>query len=148
MLGFGGGVMAWVEGLIGHTALGVMLIAMMSIAGATLGHIAAKKLGWAFEPSHRQNKAGIRLADNLEVIVDASLGPVPESELVSLLEAIPLLQERWAEMSRAEAREFVWQWREKWKRDTTHTWMQDGKIVRKNFLQWVEKAVTQQGREG
>ena len=71
----------------------------------------------------------------------ASLGPVPASGLVGLPEAMLLIQEKWPTITEADALAFVWEWTERWKQDTTHTGMQDGKIIRKRFLAWVQETM-------
>ena len=82
--------------------------------------------------------------DSFKAACIATLGPVPESGLIERRDAVSLTvslmgHRRSDDLRHAKARTLVAGWCEKWEGDTTHTGMQDGKIVRQRFAQWVQR---------
>ena len=85
----------------------------------------------------------VDLGDEPEVEVTASLSSVPPAELVHTEEASRLVRDRWPSLRRWKVEWLVIRWLWKWRNDTTHSGIQDGKFIRQPFLQWVEETITQ-----
>ena len=147
---FGGAIMGSIAGIVAWlqvaTADGLgrfFLFVVIVGGGAVFGQIVGNEITQRLHGRRTRNAlpTGAIVRGDLSMTppptVTVTLGPVPESELIGLMDAVNFVEEKWSDVPRAKARQLVLRWWWKWKGDTTHRGMQDGRIVRQRFIQWV-----------
>ena len=124
-VGFG----AWVTGLVPHNVLIFFLIVGIAFAANTLSQ---HGLNWLADKRRTHFKPGVIARGNL------SMKPprVHESQLIGIMDAVQLIQEMWP-VTRSRARDLVLRWWWRYRKDPAR--MQDGKIVRSQFIPWFEE---------